>query len=256
MENNPLIRLQGVSAGYEGRTVIHDVDLTVTERDFLGIIGPNGGGKTTLVKIILGLLKPQAGTVSFYRQGQPCRKVRMGYLPQQSSLDHKFPISVIETVLSGLLGTKRILRRYSREDRAEAMRLLQMLELGELAGRPVGDLSGGQRQRVLIGRALICHPEVLILDEPNTYIDQQNQDKLYRLLEQINHRCAVILVSHDIGTVLQEVRNIACVNHDVHYHAASEVDEHILTQAFGCPFELIAHGRLPHRILARHAEQP
>lgn len=255
MENNPLIRLEGVNAGYDGHLVLHDVNLTVSEHDFLGIIGPNGGGKTTLIKLILGLLRPQAGTITFYHQGQKCRKIRMGYLPQQSSLDYKFPISVIEVVLSGLLGTKPILHRYSSDDYAKARHILQLLEMSSQAGRPVGELSGGQRQRVLIGRALICQPEVLIFDEPNTYIDQQNQDKLYRLLERINHRCAVILVSHDIGTVLQEVRNIACVNGDVHYHAADEVDEHILTRAFGCPFELIAHGNLPHRILTRHKEQ-
>ena len=252
MENKPIIQLRNVSAGYENRTVLHNVDLTVNQRDFLGVIGPNGGGKTTLIKIMLGLLKPQAGSVTFYHNGKKCDKLCAGYLPQQSMLDRKFPISAVQVVLSGLLGTKRILHRYSSEDRAKALHLLQLLELEELADRPIGALSGGQRQRILIGRAMICEPEVLILDEPNTYIDQQNQDKLYRLLAAINDRCAVILVSHDIGTVLQEVRSIACVNHDVHYHATDEIDEHVLTKAFGCPFELIAHGHIPHRILARH----
>lgn len=254
MENKALIQLENISAGYENKPVLHDVNLTVFKNDFLGIIGPNGGGKTTLVKLMLGLLRPTTGRIRFYRDGHDVKTLRIGYLPQQNLLDAKFPVTVRDVILSGLLGRHRIIHAYRRADYDRAAEVMQELELTDLARRSFGELSGGQRQRVLIGRALVCRPEVLFLDEPNTYIDRPNEENLYRLLEQINHHCAVVLVSHDLGTVLQEVRNIACVNYSVHYHAATDVTEQELSEAFGCPFELIAHGHLPHRILPEHAD--
>ena len=136
--------------------------------------------------------------------------------------------------------------------RERADDLLSLLHLTSEARRSIGELSGGQRQRALIGRALICEPEVLILDEPSTYIDQEHQEQLYELLADINRRCAVVLVSHDIGTVLRNVRNIVCVNRSVHYHPADEVNEELLKESFGCPFQLVAHGHVPHRVLGEH----
>lgn len=254
MGNNVVIELSHISAGYDGKEALHDVSLKVFENDFLGVIGPNGGGKTTLVKIMLGLLKPYKGEIKFYRGGHAVKSLRTGYLPQQNLLDTQFPITVRDVVLSGLLGQRHILYHYRRSDRERAAEVLRELELTDLASRPIGDLSGGQRQRVLIGRALAPRPEVLILDEPNTYIDRPGEENLYRLLEQINSRCAIVLVSHDVGTVLQKVSNIACVNRTLHYHAASEVTENELSEAFGCPFQLIAHGHIPHRILSEHED--
>ena len=255
MENSPIITLSHVYAAYDGRTALEDATLQVMADDFLGIIGPNGAGKTTLVKVILGLLKPVAGQVQFWRNGAPCDSLRTGYLPQYSTFDAKFPITVREVVLSGLHSRHRVWHRFTADDRRKADQALQQMELTPYADRAIGELSGGQRQRVLVARALVCDPEVLILDEPATYIDQQHQERLYQLLADINRSCAVVLVSHDVGTVMRNVKNIACVNRHVHYHAAAEVTGEILGEAFGCPFEMVAHGHVPHRILSQHGDE-
>ena len=245
---SPIISLQNLSAGYDGQEVLTGVNLEVEERDFLGIIGPNGGGKTTLVKVMLGLLPPLSGSVAFAVGARPV----MGYLPQQNELDRAFPISVTDVVLSGLLNERPNRVFYSRRDRERAAAMLDYMGMGDLGRQRFGSLSGGQRQRVLIARAMVANPEVLILDEPTTYIDNRSSGRLYDLLQELNKRCAIVLVSHDVGTVLRNVRNIACVNHTVHYHAAAEVDEQELSEAFGCPFEMVAHGHVPHRVLGEH----
>ena len=250
--NNPILQLRDVAVAYDGTEVLQQASLSVLKNDFLGIIGPNGGGKTTLVKVMLGLLPPARGEVRYFRDHDEVESLRMGYLPQYSTFDTKFPISVNEVILSGLLTNRRGICCYSRVDRERADELLSLLHLTSEARRSIGELSGGQRQRALIGRALICEPEVLILDEPSTYIDQEHQEQLYELLADINRRCAVVLVSHDIGTVLRNVRNIVCVNRSVHYHPADEVNEELLKESFGCPFQLVAHGHVPHRVLGEH----
>ena len=254
MENETIIKIEGVSAGYDGHEVVSDASFPVFSRDFLGVIGPNGGGKTTLVKILLGLLRPTKGEISFFRNGKSVSSLRTGYLPQYSTFDRKFPISVREVILSGLHSKHFVLHRFGRTDCEKAEAILRLLDLEECADSAVGEISGGQRQRALIGRALICDPEVLILDEPNTYIDQKNQEKLYELLNRVNLHCAIVLVSHDIGTVLRNVRNIVCVNRKVHYHPVNEVSEKVLEESFGCPFQLVAHGHIPHRVLEEHGK--
>lgn len=250
---SPIISLKGVSAGYDGREVLSGVSLDVGERDFLGIIGPNGGGKTTLAKVMLGLLEPLRGEVLFFKDGERRERLQMGYLPQQNEQDRQFPISVRDVVLGGLLCERPRRVGYSRRDRERAMEMLEWMGMGDVAGQSFGQLSGGQRQRVLIARAMVAGPEVLILDEPTTYIDSRSTGRLYDLLEEVNERCAIVLVSHDVGTVLRNVRNIACVNRSVHYHAVDEVDEQELSEAFGCPFEMVAHGHVPHRVLGEHS---
>lgn len=254
MNRQPIIKLEHVSAGYEHKQVLDDVSLTVYDHDFLGIIGPNGGGKTTLVRTMLGLMKPQKGTVSYFRNGAPVEKLAIGYLPQYSQIDRKFPISVSEVVLSGLSQQKSLLQRYKPQHHQAVADILRRLEISDLAGRPIGQLSGGQLQRVLLGRAIVANPEVIVLDEPNTYIDQRFQEQMYKLLTSLHHDSAVVIVSHDIGTVMQNVQNIACVNHTLHYHAADDVDEHELEHYFGCPLELVGHGDIPHRVLKHHHE--
>lgn len=252
MEKQPLIEICNLSAAYDGRTVLHDVNLTIYEHDFLGIIGPNGGGKTTLVKVILGLKKASGGQVSFFQNGKQVEHITMGYLPQYSSIDKKFPISVQEVILSGLSSQKPLISRFSSSQRAQVGEVINRMGLQGLEKRPIGALSGGQLQRALLGRAIVSNPDILILDEPSTYIDKRFEAKLYELLEEINHECAIILVSHDIGTVLQNVKSIVCVNETLHYHPDTEVSADWLEKNFNCPIELLGHGQLPHRVLCEH----
>lgn len=243
---NPIIEIRNLSAGYDGRTVLHDVNLTVYERDFLGIIGPNGGGKTTLIKCILGLLKPTGGEIILKTRSS------LGYLPQYSTIDRKFPISVEEVILSGLSIQKTLTSRFTAEQKEKGKQIINRMGLEGLEHRAIGQLSGGQLQRALLGRAIISDPSVLILDEPSTYIDKRFEARLYELLAEINKECAIILVSHDIGTVLQQVKSIACVNETLDYHPDTGISTEWLERNFNCPIELLGHGTLPHRILGEH----
>lgn len=267
----PLIEIKNLSAGYDSRTVLRNVNLTVYDRDFLGIIGPNGGGKTTLIKCILGLLKPTAGEI-LYRVTTPPNngpapldnsianpqfstlnsQFSMGYLPQYNSIDRKFPITVAEVILSGLSSQKSLISRFTAAHREKARQVIARMGLEGLEERAIGALSGGQLQRALLGRAIISDPQLVVLDEPSTYIDKRFEARLYELLAEINHDCAIILVSHDIGTVLQQVKSIACVNEILDYHPDTGVSEEWLERNFNCPIELLGHGALPHRILAEH----
>lgn len=244
---NPIIEISGLSAGYDGRAVLRDVSLTVYERDFLGIIGPNGGGKTTLIKCILGLLKPLAGRIAYHPES-----LSIGYLPQYSSIDRKFPITVEEVILSGLSSQKPLTSRFNAAHREKARSVMARMGLEGMEQRAIGSLSGGQLQRALLGRAIISDPQVVILDEPSTYIDKRFEARLYELLAEINHECAIILVSHDIGTVLQQVKSIACVNETLDYHPDTGITSEWLEKNFQCPIELLGHGALPHRILGEH----
>jgi len=265
--NTPLIEIKNLSAGYDSRTVLRNVNLTVYDQDFLGIIGPNGGGKTTLIKCILGLLKPTTGEI-LYRvttasNNNPAfldnsatnsqfstlnSQFSMGYLPQYNSIDRKFPITVEEVILSGLSSQKSLISRFTATHREKARQVIARMGLEGLEKRAIGALSGGQLQRALLGRAIISDPALVVLDEPSTYIDKRFDE----LLAEINHDCAIILVSHDIGTVLQQVKSIACVNETLDYHPDTGVSEEWLERNFNCPIELLGHGALPHRILAEH----
>ncbi len=267
--STPLIEIKNLSAGYDSRTVLRNVNFTVYDRDFLGIIGPNGGGKTTLIKCILGLLKPTAGEILYSdkrfvasdkQRGTAQRPalttnrsvLKMGYLPQYNSIDRKFPITVEEVILSGLSSQKSLISRFTATHREKARQVIARMGLEGLEKRAIGALSGGQLQRALLGRAIISDPALVVLDEPSTYIDKRFEARLYELLAEINHDCAIILVSHDIGTVLQQVKSIACVNETLDYHPDTGVSEEWLERNFNCPIELLGHGALPHRILAEH----
>ena len=247
-----LIELREVTAGYGNKIALRNVTLDVWKNDFLGIIGPNGGGKTTLLKVILGLLPPISGTIRFYDENVEVPSLKIGYLPQMSQIDKKFPISVREVISSGLSAEKPLFRPFSRSQRERVDEVIVQMGLEELAGRAIGELSGGQLQRVLLGRSIVSRPQVLILDEPNSYVDKRFESRFYQLLEEINKESAIILVSHDIGTVLTMVKNIACVNETLHYHPGANVSEEWLGEKYACPIELVGHGDLPHRVLKKH----
>ena len=218
-----LLQIEGLSVGYGGKTVLQDVDLTVCYRDFLGIIGPNGGGKTTLVKAILGLSGRQSGRIRFFHGGEECGKIAMGYLPQYSSIDRKFPISVEEVIGSGLSGQKSLWGRFTARQHGLVDEMVERMGLQGLEKRPVEQLSGGQLQRVLLGRALVTKPDLLILDEPDTYIDRHFGNRLYGLLDEINRDCAVILVSHDVEVLLQHAKSVAFINGTLRYHEGAGI---------------------------------
>jgi len=244
--NNHLIEIRNLNAGYDDKIVLKDVSLNIHHDDFLGIIGPNGGGKTTLLKLILGLLKPKSGEIKFFNSNL---KNRIGYMPQTNHIDKQFPILVKETIASGLISEKHLSKQ---EIKSKVEETISQMGLDEIKNEPVGKISGGQLQRTLLARAIINQPELLILDEPNSYVDKKFENRFYEILQEINQKTAIILVSHDIGTVISTVKNIACINESLHYHSGVNVDYHWLEKHLACPFDLIGHGNIPHRILKNH----
>lgn len=231
-QSSKLIEIEHLSAGYDGKQVLNDINLTVYQNDYLGIIGPNGGGKTTLMRLILRLMKPTEGNIRYYKDGKEVKEISMGYLPQYNSLDKQFPISVYEVVLSGLSKTKGLFSRYSQAQHQQVLDTLERMQLMEFKDRHIAALSGGQLQRVLLARAIVSKPDVVILDEPNTYIDRRFQKQMYEMLEQINKECAIIIVSHDVAEVLNNVKHIACVNHHLHYHDTADMPREKLEEHF------------------------
>jgi zinc transport system ATP-binding protein len=247
-----LLEVRNITVAYGAINVLRNISLTLWKNDFLGMIGPNGGGKTTLLKAILSLLKPSQGEIIFYQDDKPVPALKIGYLPQINQIDKSFPISVSEVVTSGLMAEKKGWRTFSKEQRRRIDETINLMGMSEKAKHPVGVLSGGELQRVLLGRAIVSHPDVLILDEPNTFVDKFFESHLYKLLEELNENMAIILVSHDIGTILPFVKNIACVNETLHYHAGNMLTEEWLEQVYHCPIELVGHGDFPHRVLKKH----
>lgn len=251
---SPIIEIKDLNVGYENKpNVLTDVSLKVFDRDFLGIIGPNGGGKTTLLRSILGFLQPESGSVSFYDEGKKVSHINIGYLPQINHIDKKFPIKVRDVILSGLTLRGKVFKRYSSEDKLRVGPIAEKMGVDNLLNRAVGELSGGQLQRVLLGRAIIDNPKLLILDEPSSYVDKLFETNFYKLLGDINKDMAIVLVSHDVGTIISLVKNIACVNQTLHYHCGSDISQEWLNGAYdSCPIEILGHGDLPHRVLMKH----
>ncbi len=249
-----LIEIKNVTALYDTKPVLNCVSLDVWKYDFLGIIGPNGGGKTTLLRIILGLMKPVSGEISFFEGGQSVPSLKIGYLPQVNPIDKRFPISVYEVISSGLIREKPRFREFTALQRDLINELIVKMGLQQFAGRAIGELSGGQLQRVLLARAIVSHPQLLILDEPNTYIDKKVESQFYELLGEINKDTSIILVSHDVGTLLPMVKNVACVNETLHYHSGADLSNEWLSEVYSCPIEIVGHSDLPHRVLKNHED--
>ena len=252
-EDGVLLQFKDVAVGYGGDPVLKDLNFSLSERDFLGIIGPNGGGKTTLVKTVLGLVKPLCGEIGFFEKGEKVPDFPIGYLPQVARIDPKFPVTAKEMILSGLAHRRNRMRRYDSEQLYLLEQTAVQLGIEAYMNKPIGELSGGEMQRVLLGRAIISNPRLLILDEPNTYVDKPFESRFYHLLEEINKKTAILLISHDIGTIISQVKNIACVNGTLHYHKGNQVTTDWLQEGYGCPFEMVGHGAYPHRVLAPHA---
>jgi len=247
----PLLEARRLTFGYHrGDPAVEDVDLAIYPNDFLAVIGPNGGGKTTLVKLLLGLLEPWSGDVVY---NLPGRKGRLGYVPQFSTFDKSFPLRVGEVVLMGKLGSRGLLLPYTRRDREEVDRVLARLDLTDLARAHVSEISGGQLQRVLIARAVISDPEILFLDEPTASIDAESRQSLTALLEDLNRRIPIVVITHDVTAIAPMVRHIACINRRLYYHAGGELDREMLEEVYGCPVEMVVHG-VAHRVLHDHPQ--
>ncbi len=247
----PIVKLEDVWFSYNKHPVLAGVDMAVYPKDFMALIGPNGGGKTTLLKLMLGLLNPEQGQIQIF--GSTPQKVshRIGYVPQDVNANKNFPITVMDVVLMGRLSPKRKFRRYIKKDRNAALSALEKLEMKKYAHRPVGELSGGQRQRVFIARSLVIDPEILFLDEPTASVDSQGQTELFTILRELNRHSTILVVSHDFLAVSSYVKSVTCVNQRVHQHDAAEVTQEMLDLSYQCPVELVAHG-LPHRVLQKH----
>jgi zinc transport system ATP-binding protein len=252
MADKEVVKLEGVWVQYNGVPILEGINLAIEQDDFLGIIGPNGGGKTTLLKIILGLISPSRGKVSVL--GKPPEKSRskIGYVPQHNLFDRDFPINVWDVVLMGRYGKSGLFRRYSSEDRRATQDALQTVGMLDYKDRQMGKLSGGELQRIFIARALVAEPKLLLLDEPTASVDPAMQTEFYELLEKLKKQMAIVLVSHDISAVSIYVDKLACLNRQLHYHGSKEITPEILEATYKCPVQMIAHGFVPHRVLKEH----
>ncbi len=237
----PLIAARALDFAYGSTQVLDRVDLDVNPGDFLGIVGPNGGGKSTLLKLLLGLLAPTGGSLQVLGQAPQQAAREIGYVPQYASFARDFPISVEHAVLLGRMKPGRWLQRYSRQDREIAERSMRETDVWELRQRAVGALSGGQLQRVLIARALATEPRLLLLDEPTASVDVRAEKNIFELLRQLNRRLTVVVVSHDIGFISDYVNRIACLNRQLVCHAPDAIDPATLERIYGKHVHAIAH---------------
>lgn len=249
-----VIEIKDLWFSFNGSPVLKNVNLSIYEHEFLALIGPNGGGKTTLLKLILGLLTPDQGTISVFGKSPHQISQRMGYVPQEMGMNRRFPVSAMDVVLMGRL-TPRIKSRhhYSEHDKAVVQESMKRLGIWEFRQRRIGELSGGQRQRVFIARALVTEPEILLLDEPTANVDVKGQSDVYAMLRELNDKMTIIVVSHDAMVLSSYIKSVACVNRQVHFHNDAEITPEMLEMAYSCPVEIIAHG-MPHRVLKTHEE--
>lgn len=256
----PDIELKDVSLSFGGAPILDNVSMTVGRGDYVAILGPNGGGKSTLLKIILGLLKPDSGSIKVLGHAPGHAGGRIGYLPQHTHVSSSFPISVLDAVLMGTVkpGLSGItgLRRDPDETKL-AREALARVDMLDHERRRLAGLSGGQMQRVFIARALVSQPELLLLDEPTASVDSSSRSSLFALLEELNKDMTILMVSHDISALASGVKSVACVNRSLHFHAAPEITGDMYQLTYGgdescCPVELITHGHVPHRVLELH----
>jgi len=217
-----LIKIQNVSFAYDKQTILENINLDVQEKDFLAIIGPNGGGKSTLLKLILGINAVKHGKIEVLG-AKPKKSLRkIGYVPQNTNVNTDFPIKVLEVVMMGHVEGKRPLFGYGKHEVLCAMGALEQVGMADYAHTKIGSLSGGQRQRVMIARALCAHPQILILDEPTSSIDITGQRDIYELLKELNEHITIIVVSHDISVILEYATSAAHVHKNLSYHDISD----------------------------------
>jgi len=239
--SDPAIEVTDLSFSYGGPPVLERVNLSVPDGEFLGVVGPNAGGKSTLLKLLLGLLQPQRGRLRVLGQ-TPCQaRTHVGYVPQYPAFARDFPVSVAQVVLTGRLGRGSLWGGYRRQDRAIAARVMAETEVAPLAGRRIETLSGGQLQRVLVARALACEPRMLILDEPTANIDQRMETDIFDLLKELNGRMTILVVSHDVAFISHYVHRVACLNRTLMCHRTEDIDGRTIQELYGEDVRMVAH---------------
>jgi len=241
MSAAPVIEVRGLSFAYGAVPVLENVDLSVSQGEFLGIVGPNAGGKSTLLKLILGLLEPTAGAIRVLGRSPRTASRDIGYVPQYPAFARDFPVTVEQVVLTGRLGHGRLLGGYSPQDREMARWFMTQTEIADLAQRRIATLSGGQLQRVLVARALACEPQILILDEPTANIDMRVESDIFDLLRALNRRMTILVVSHDVAFISAYVRRVACVNRTLLCHATESIDGQVIHDLYGGDVRRVAH---------------
>jgi len=253
-----IVDIKDVGFGYDGgEPVLEDVNLSIREGDFIAMIGPNGGGKTTLLKLMLGLLTPDKGTIRVMDRPPLKAAPHIGYVPQDVHINPSFPITAFDVVMMGTLTPRKRWHNHSVSDRRKAMAALERMDMGALAQKKIGALSGGQRQRIFIARALVTEPRLMLLDEPTASIDTKGQADMFKMLAELNRDVTILVVSHDLLVISHYAKSVACVNRNIHYHDQAEITGDMLEEMYSCsveevcPVELVAHG-LPHRVLRKH----
>jgi zinc transport system ATP-binding protein len=239
--DTPAILTDGLWFSYDGHPVLEDVNLQIPQGDFACVVGPNGGGKTTLLRLMLGLLRPSRGVVRVFGASPDESRARIGYMPQHSQLDPQFPATVMDVALMGRLGHGRAFGPYSRKDKETAEAALSLVGLSDLRKKAFSSISGGQRQRLFIARALACEPDILVLDEPSANLDVVMEGDLYELLHTLNQRLTIVMVSHDLGFVSMVVKSVICVKRKVLMHPTSEISGEIINEMYGSPMKLVRH---------------
>jgi zinc transport system ATP-binding protein len=245
MTQKAVIEVRNVNFSYQATPVLEDVNMTIYERESVCIVGPNGGGKTTLLRLLLGQLRPTLGEILVFGQPPEQARLRIGYMPQRSQYDPLFPVTVLDVVLMGRLGQPGVfgwLGWHGAGDRRAARDALGQVHMADAAAKPFIALSGGQQQRVLIARALCCQPDLLLLDEPTANVDSLVEARLFDELRELGRRMTIVLVSHDLGFVTNLVERVICVNRQAVAHPASQLTADLIRQMYGGDVNMVRHG--------------
>ena len=239
---NPVIKLENVAYSYNGINALENISMDVFEKDFIGLVGPNGGGKTTLLRLILGFLKPQTGSITVLGDSPKKSRKHIGYVPQHGNMDSSIPVSVEEVVTMGAAGPGDLFPRLKPTQKAVAEEMMDITGIIDLAARQFSSLSGGQRQRCLIARALASKPRVLLLDEPTANVDSTKEQDIYELFRELNNDMTILLVSHDVGFISSYITRVACINHMISVHFADEITmEELLRETYNGNTVMIKH---------------
>lgn len=247
-----MIQLENVTYSYspDAKPALKNATLTIRRGEFVSVVGPNGGGKSTLIKLILGLIKPQSGVIRLFGESPEKSRPKVGYAPQQARVDFSFPINVLDVTLAGRFGVpdpnggapkKHFVPRFTKQDKEAALAALAKMGAADLAKKSFGDLSGGQRQRVLIARALCADPQLLVLDEPTNNIDPASAERFYELLASLSETASILMASHDLGVVSKLVDSVVCVNQAVHIHPISEFNGKLVSELYNADVCLVRH---------------